>query len=192
MMRVSVFCSSSTKVHPAYFDAACRLGKVLAQNGIAVNYGGGQVGLMGMLADTITDLGGSIRGIIPEFMVRQGWNHQGLDEMVVVSDMHERMIKINEDADAFIALPGGIGTLSELLETITMKQLGQILQPIVIINTRQYFNPLLEMLESMVKQKFMREIHREIWSVVSEPEKVLDAIRNAPSWDQSRIKYAPA
>ena len=191
MMRVSIFCASSAKVDPVYFEAARRLGKVLAENRIAANYGGGEVGLMGELADTMA-LGGSIRGIIPEFMVTQGWNHPGLEDMLVVRDMHERMKKINEGIDAYIALPGGVGTMTELLETITMKQLGQILHPIVIINTRQYFDPFLRMLERMVKQDFMRDIHLDMWSVVKEPEEVLDAIRNAPAWDGSKIKYAPA
>ena len=191
-MRVSIFCASSAKVDPVYFEAARRLGKVLAENRIAANYGGGEVGLMGELADTMMALGGSIRGIIPEFMVTQGWNHPGLEDMLVVRDMHERMKKINEGIDAYIALPGGVGTMTELLETITMKQLGQILHPIVIINTRQYFDPFLRMLERMVKQDFMRDIHMDIWSVVNEPEAVLDAIRNAPTWDGSKIKYAPA
>ena len=191
-MRVSVFCASSAKVDPVYFEAAGRLGKFLAENQIAVNYGGGEVGLMGKLADTMMAHGGSIRGVIPEFMVEQGWNHPDLEELIVVGDMHERMKKINEDIDAYIAMPGGVGTMTELLETITMKQLGQILLPIVIINTRRFFDPLLGMLEVMVREQFMRDIHADIWSVVDEPEEVLEAIRNAPAWDGSKIKYAPA
>ncbi len=191
-MRVSVFCASSAKVDPVYFEAAGRLGKVLAKNDIAVNYGGGEVGLMGKLADTMMSHGGSIRGVIPEFMVQQGWNHPGLKDMVVVRDMHERMKKINEDIDAYIVLPGGVGTMAELLEIITMKQLGQILHPIVIINTRGFFDPFLEILEKMVSERFMREIHTDIWSFVNEPEEVLKAIKNAPVWDGSKIKYAPA
>ena len=190
-MRVSVFCSSSTKVNPVYLKAAHRLGKILAENRIAVNYGGGEVGLMGKLADTMLALGGSIRGILPEFMVEQGWNHPGLKDMVVVRDMHERMKKINQGVNGFIALPGGFGTMTELLETITMKQLGQILHPIVIVNTNHYFDPFMRIVESMVEQHFIRDIHIDIFSVVSEPEEVLDAIHNAPEWDGSKIKYAP-
>ena len=191
-MRVSVFCASSAKADPVYFEAAGRLGKFLAEKQIAVNYGGGSVGLMGMLADTMMSHGGSIRGVIPEFMVRQGWNHPGLKDLVVVSDMHERMKKINDGIDACIAMPGGVGTMSELLETITMKQLGQILLPIVIINTNRFYDPLLGMLETMIRERFMRDIHAGIWSVVNEPEEVLEAIQDAPSWDGSKIRYAPA
>ena len=191
-MRVSVFCASSAKVDPVYFEAAGRLGEILAGNQVHVNYGGGEVGLMGKLADTVLSLGGSIRGVIPAFMVEQGWNHPGVKDMMVVADMHERMKKINEEIDAYIALPGGVGTLSELLETITMKQLGQVLHPIIILNTNRFFDPFLELLDKMVRENFMREIHADIWTVVGEPEEVLDAIHNSPAWDGSKIKYAPA
>ena len=191
-MRISVFCASSAKVDAVYFEAAGRLGKFLSEKMVAVNYGGGEVGLMGKLADTMMSLGGSIRGIIPEFMVEQGWNHPDLEDLVVVRDMHERMKKINEGIDAYVALPGGIGTMTELLETITMKQLGQILLPIVIINTNRFFDTFLRMMEEMVNEHFMRDIHTDIWSVVNEPEEVLEAIQNATGWDGSKIKYAPA
>jgi uncharacterized protein (TIGR00730 family) len=190
--RVSVFCASSAKVNSRYLEAAVRLGKVLCNEGIAANYGGGAVGLMGALADSMTGAGGSIRGIIPEFMVEQGWNHTGLDEMLIVRDMHERKKKLAENIDAFIALPGGVGTLEELLEMITLKQLGQVLVPIIIVNTKGFFDPFLEMLDRMVEQQFMRKIHTDIWTVVDSPDHVPDAIRNAPEWDGSAIKYAPA
>jgi uncharacterized protein (TIGR00730 family) len=190
--RVSVFCASSAKVDRSYLEAADRLGKILTEAGIAANYGGGAVGLMGALADSMLSAGGSIRGIIPGFMVEHGWNHPELGEMLVVEDMHERKKRLAEDIDAFIALPGGVGTLEELLEMITLKQLGQVLVPIVIINTNRFFDPFFEMLERMVRERFMRPIHRDIWTVVDQPEEVLDAIRSAPRWDGSAIKYAPA
>ena len=190
--RVSVFCASSAKVNGKYLESAEKLGKILAENGIAANYGGGAVGLMGSLADSMLSAGGSIRGIIPGFMVEQGWNHKGVADMVVVKDMHERMKTLSRDIDAYIALPGGLGTMQELLEMITLKQLGQILLPIIIVNTDDFFHPFLEMVDKMVDEKFMREIHRNIWQVVKDPDEVMDAIRNAPGWDSSAIKYAPA
>jgi uncharacterized protein (TIGR00730 family) len=190
--RVSIFCASSEKVNGSYLEAAGKLGKILAEAGIAANYGGGRVGLMGSLANSMMSAGGSIRGIIPKFMVEQGWSHPGVEDMIVVRDMHERKKRLTENIDAFIALPGGVGTLEELLEMITLKQLGQVLAPIVIINTNNFFDPFLEMLDKMVEEQFMRRIHRDIWTVVDLPEKVLDAIRNAPEWDGSAIKYAPA
>ena len=191
-MRVSVFCASSAKVDPVYFNAADRLGKILAANKVAANYGGGGVGLMGKLADSMMEAGGSIRGIIPGFMVDQGWLHTGLKDVLIVKDMHERAKRLIEDIDGFIALPGGVGTLEELLEMITLKQLGQVLAPIVIVNTNHFFELFLKLLEKMVNERFMREIHTDIWSVVDEPEEVMAAIRNAPVWDGSAIKYAPA
>ena len=125
--RVSVFCASSNKVDKIYFDATRKLGLTLAEHGIAANYGGGGVGLMGKLADTMLEAGGSIRGIIPQFMVDQGWNHPLVKDMFIVKDMHERKKRLTENIDAFIALPGGVGTLEELLEMMTHKQLGQVL-----------------------------------------------------------------
>jgi uncharacterized protein (TIGR00730 family) len=190
--RVSVFCASSNKVDKIYFDAARKLGLVLAEHGIAANYGGGGVGLMGTLADTMMEAGGSIRGIIPEFMVDQGWNHPLVKDMLIVKDMHERKKKLTENIDAFIALPGGVGTLEELLEMMTHKQLGQLLAPIIIINTNQFFDPFLEMLRKMVEERFMREVHQNIWQVIEDPKDVIKAIENAPVWDGSAIKYAPA
>ena len=190
--RVSVFCASSAKVNGSYLAAAKKLGEILSAEGIAVNYGGGAVGLMGALADSMLDKGGSVRGIIPQFMVDQGWNHTGVEDMVITSDMHDRKRLLTIDIDAYIALPGGVGTLEELLEMITHKQLGQILQPIIIVNTNGFFDPFLEMLDRMIEEQFMRKLHREIWSVVDTPEEVLEAIRNAPGWDGSAIKYAPA
>ena len=190
--RVSVFCASSNKVDRTYLDAASKLGLALAEHGIAANYGGGGVGLMGTLADTMMGAGGSIRGIIPKFMVDQGWNHPLVKDMLIVRDMHERKKRLTENIDAFIALPGGVGTLEELLEMMTHKQLGLVLAPIIIINTNQFFNPFLEMLRKMVKEKFMREIHQDIWQVIDDPMDVIKAIENSPVWDGSAIKYAPA
>jgi uncharacterized protein (TIGR00730 family) len=124
-------------------------------------------------------------------MVDQGWMHPGVEDMVIVDDMHDRMKKLIIDVDAFITLPGGVGTLEELLEMISHKQLGQILQPIIIVNTNNFFAPFLQMLDKMVAEKFMRPVHKNIWTVVDYPEEVLSAIATAPDWDGSAIKYAP-
>ena len=154
--------------------------------------GGGGVGLMGILADTMMEAGGSIRGIIPQFMVDQGWNHPLVKDMLIVNDMHERKKKLTENIDAFIALPGGVGTLEELLEMMTHKQLGQVLAPIIIINTNHFFDPFLDMLQKMVDEKFMRKVHQDIWKVIEDPLDVVNAIEHSPFWDGSAIKYAPA
>ena len=189
--RVSVFCASSDKVDNIYFDAARKLALALTEHGISANYGGGSMGLMGTLADTMMQAGGSIRGIIPQFMVDQGWNHPRVSDMLIVSDMHERKKRLTENIDAFIALPGGVGTLEELLEMMTLKQLGQVLAPIIIINTNHFFDPFLELLRKMVGENFMRDIHQDIWQVIEEPSDVVAAIERSPAWDGSAIKFAP-
>jgi hypothetical protein len=188
---VSVFCASSQKVDPVYFHDTIELGEILAKNHISVMYGGGAIGLMGCLADTILKNGGKITGIIPQFMLEQGWGHVKADH-IVVDSMHERKKKLAENVDAIIALPGGVGTMEELLEMITLKQLGKLLVPIVILNTNGFFNPLLSLFEQMIEQHFMRDIHRNLWSTTNKPSEIMDAIRNAPEWDGSAIKYAPA
>jgi hypothetical protein len=187
--RVTVFCASSQKVDPVYFKDALELGEILAINQIHVYYGGGAIGLMGCLADTMLKNGGHITGIIPRFMLEQGWGHPNV-EHIIVDDMHERKKKLAENTDAVIALPGGVGTMEELLEMITLKQLGKLLVPIVILNTNNFFNPLLNLFVQMIEQNFMRDIHSNIWTTVNKPSEVLEAIRNAPDWDGSVIKYA--
>jgi len=190
LQYVSVFCASSQKVDQDYLEAARSLGKILARNRIAVNYGGGATGLMGSLADAILQENGQIYGIIPEFMVEAGWAHPGVNQ-IIVEDMHQRKKKLREKVDAIITLPGGVGTLEELLEMITLKQLGQISVPIIIINTNNYYEHLLSFLEKMIRERFMRDVHRNIWSVTDDPSKVIETINNAPGWDESAIKIAP-
>jgi uncharacterized protein (TIGR00730 family) len=188
---VSVFCASSQKVNDVYLKAAYELGLLFSCHGISVYYGGGVFGLMGQLAEAMIKKGGKITGIIPKFMLEQGWGHPDI-EHIVVNDMHERKKKLAENSDAIVALPGGLGTMEELLEMITLKQLGQIFSPIIIVNINGFFNPLLKLFDQMIEQKFMREIHKDLWSVIRNPSDVLDAIYNAPEWDGSAIKYAPA
>jgi uncharacterized protein (TIGR00730 family) len=177
-------------VDPAYFDAADSLATILLQNNIAVNYGGGRIGLMGKIADTIIAGGGKITGFIPVFMKEMEWAHEGIVEMVLVRDMHERKYLMRKNVDAIIALPGGVGTLEELLEVITLKQLGQFTKPIIIVNTNDFYAPLLDLLSSMIRLKFMRDIHENLWQVVNDPADILDAINNSPVWDTSAIKFA--
>jgi len=189
--RVTVFCASSQKIDPVYFKDALELGEILAKNQISIYYGGGAFGLMGCLADTMLKNGGHITGIIPGFMIEQGWGHPEVDH-IIVGDMHERKRKLTENTDAIIALPGGVGTLEELLEMITLKQLGKLLVPIIILNTNGFFDPLLMLFSQMIEQNFMRDMHSKIWTIVNNPSEVMEAIRNAPEWDGSVIKYAPS
>ena len=145
---------------------------------------------MGALSDAALAEGGKVTGVIPHFMVEQGWNHTGLSRLIEVKDMHERKQTMARLSDAVIALPGGCGTLEELLEIITWKQLGLYLNPIVILNINRYFDPLLEMLHKAVEENFMREKHAEMWSVTDSPAEAVRLIQTLPVWDTSIRRFA--
>jgi len=183
---ICVFCASSTKINSCYSDAAYRLGQIFAENHIRLVYGDGGIGLMGAIADGALSKGGEVVGVIPQFMVDEGWNNPKSTETHVVKTMHERKAYIESISDAMVALPGGIGTLEELSECLTWKQLGIHIKPVVILNTNNYYRPLLEFMDQMVEEKMIRDIHRkQMFQVVDTPEQVLDAIRTAPEWSIS-------
>ncbi|MDR0973506.1 MAG: TIGR00730 family Rossman fold protein [Prevotellaceae bacterium] len=187
---VCVYCASSTKIHPDYFAAAEELGKLLASRGIRLINGAGSMGLMKATADAVLAGGGNVTGVIPRFMMAEGWGDTGLTDLRVVQSMHERKKLMADLGDAVIALPGGIGTLEELLEIITWKQLGLYLKPIVILNLRGYYDPLLEMLRHATEEHFMRPQHEALWSVAGNPAEALQQIMDAPVWDASIRKFA--
>ena len=187
---VCVYSASSTKIDAVYFQAADTLGRLLAEHRIRLINGAGSIGLMRSVADAVLANGGEVTGVIPHFMVEQGWQHKGLTEMIEVENMHQRKQKMADLSDAIIALPGGCGTLEELLEIITWKQLGLYLNPIVILNTNGYFDPLLAMLQRAVDENFMREQHGAIWHVASTPQEAIDLIHTTPIWDSSIRKFA--
>ena len=189
MKKVSVYCASSTQIAECYKAEAYRLGEILAGNNVCCLYGGGSVGLMGELSKAMLKNGGTITGIIPQFMVDRGWVNKNVRQ-IVVNSMHERKKLLLEEVDAAIALPGGCGTLDELLETITLKQLGIFVKPIIILNTNHYFDPLLEMLKKGVEEKFMRNEHLRMWSVVERAEDILPAIEKAPEWGKEAVGMA--
>lgn len=187
---VCVYCASSTKIDTAYFDAARELGALLGQRHIRLINGAGNMGLMAAVSDAALRAGGEVTGVIPRFMVEQGWHHTGLTQLLEVEDMHERKRTMAKLSDAVIALPGGCGTLEELLEIITWKQLGLYLNPIVILNVKGYFDPLLRMLRQAVEENFMRERHGAIWHVAQTPQEALELIHSIPLWDVSIRKFA--
>lgn len=190
MKTICVYCASSTQVKQSYFDATARLAKLFADKNLSVVYGGGSMGLMGQLADSTLAAGGKITGIIPRFMCEVEWNHTKLTELILVETMHERKEKMAMMADAVVALPGGCGTLEELLEVITWKRLGIFTKPIVIVNLEGYFDALITMLNRAIDEHFMRDEHREMWKVVENPEEVLSAIHNSVSWDENARNFA--
>ena len=187
---VCVYCASSTKIDQTYFDAAIKLGHLLANRHIRLINGAGNIGLMRSVADAVLQNGGEVTGVIPHFMVDQGWHHTGLTELIEVESMHERKRVMAEKSEAVIALPGGCGTLEELLEIITWKQLGLYLNPIVILNTNGFFDPLLEMLENAIEGNFMRKQHGDIWHVAHTPEEAVELVYSIPVWDGSIRKFA--
>lgn len=187
---VCVYCASSRTSHPDYRTAAHRLGEVLARAGIGIVYGGGAVGSMGALADGALAAGGRVIGILPRFMAELEWGHRGLSQLQLVEDMRTRKHTMLTLSQAAIALPGGSGTLEELLEAITLKRLGLYLNPIVLVNTRGFFSPLLTLLANAVEENFMDTRHLAMWQVVSTPEEVPAALASAPAWSAQARSFA--
>ncbi len=185
IQRVAVYCSASDSVPQAYNAAAFALGRILAEAGIEVVYGDGGIGLMKQLADGALSAGGKVTGVIPRFMVEQGWNNPQSTQTIVTESMHERQAVITRMSDAMVALPGGVGTMAELFECLTWKQLGLHGKPIVLLNTNGYMDPVIAALDKMVAERFMQAIHRnDMFSVVSTPDEVLPAIRRAVAWGE--------
>jgi uncharacterized protein (TIGR00730 family) len=187
---VCVYCASSRTSDPEYRSAAQRLGEVLAEAGIGIVYGGGASGSMGALADGALARGGRVTGILPRFMADLEWGHRGLTELELVEDLRVRKHLMLTRSDAAIALPGGSGTLEELLEAITLKRLGLYLNPIVLVNTRGFFAPLLTLLARAVEERFMDVRHLSMWQVVARPEEVPGALEQAPAWGPEARNFA--
>ena len=188
--RICIYCASSNQVDQKYFDAARGLAEELAKRQITVVYGGGATGLMGEVATSALRAGGHVIGIMPEFMREVEWAHREVKEFLFVGDMHERKKKFLEYSDALVALPGGCGTFEELMEAITLKRLGLFLKPIVIFNQDGYYDPLLQMLDRAVEEKFMGSNHRDIWTVAKRVEDILPAIQQAPEWSTDALHQA--
>jgi len=180
--KVAVYCASSTKIRPEYFDAAERLAEIFCDNGIELVFGAGRMGLMGKLADTMVAHGGRMTGVIPEFMVALKWYHPECTELIVTKDMPDRKTAIWQHSDALVALPGGIGTLDELSEVMSLKQLGQLNHPIVIVNIDGYYDSLIRMMQGYIDEHFMSPVFNDMLRVVSTPEEVLPAILEQDTW----------
>ena len=173
---ICVFCGSRTGSDPAYESAARSLGRMMAERDVRLVYGGGHVGLMGVLADAVLDAGGQVTGVIPDFLKRREVGREDLTELVVTDSMHSRKQRMFELADAFVALPGGLGTLDETIEVATWKQLGLHAKPIVILDAAGYWGALSALLASVVKGGFAYGDIQTLWSVVETPDQVFDAI----------------
>ncbi len=185
-----VFASSSSRVNSEFGLAAAKLGSLLAQSGMDVVYGGGGIGLMGKLADAVIENGGKITGVIPLFMKEEGWGHHGLTDMIITPDMGERKKTLFSMSDAVVALPGGVGTLEELTEAITLKQLSLFNGPVIILNTLGFYRSFFDFLDNMIDTHFLRSEHKGIWEIVNTPEEVISALNRKDRGNEEWRKIA--
>ncbi|MEZ5333595.1 MAG: TIGR00730 family Rossman fold protein [Thermoanaerobaculia bacterium] len=176
LRRLCVYCGSHSGRKPAYSDGARRLGRLLGERRVGLVYGGGRVGLMGVLADAALEAGAEVIGIIPEALEAAEVGHRGLTELRVVASMHERKAQMVEMSDAFVALPGGLGTLDELFEVWTWGQLGLHAKPCGLLDTDRYFASLLAFLDRMVEDELVRPEHRRMLLCDTDPESLLDRL----------------
>lgn len=188
--RITIYCASSQTIDKSFFEATDRLAELLAKRDTTIVYGAGRQGLMGCIADGILSRGGKAIGVIPRFMIERNWCHKNLSRLVITETMHERKEKMAQLGEAAVALPGGCGTLEELLEIITWKQLGLYTHPVIILNTDNYYTPLLQMLQNAITNHFMRDIHAGLWYVAQTPEEVIEALDTIEEWDNSLGKFA--
>ena len=189
-MKITVYSASSGQVPEVYVNAAEQLGKLIAAHGHTLVNGAGCTGLMAATTDACLAGGGEAVGVIPEFMIKEGWEHKGMTRLEITPDMHRRKERMAELSDACIALPGGVGTLEELLEIITWKQLGLYLKPIVVLNVNGYYDALLQQLELAAEETFMRHEHKGIWRVATTPEEAIRYCETTPLWDVSVRRFA--
>ena len=183
-MTICVFASSSSRIDNEYATAATSLGILLAQAKMDVVYGGGGIGLMGKLADAVIENGGRITGVIPSFMKDEGWDHSAVSKMIVTSDMGERKKQMFAMADAIVALPGGVGTLEELTEALTLKQLGLYKGPIIILNTLNFYKSFIDFLEHMISGHFLRYEHKGMYEIANTTEEVMAFLMKKDGWHQ--------
>jgi uncharacterized protein (TIGR00730 family) len=173
---ITVYAASSTQIPPVYFQAARDLGRLMAAQQITCINGAGRNGLMAALTDSLLENGGKVLGIIPQFMIKKGWMHPAIPTVITTTDLHSRKKLMADEADACIALPGGVGTLEELLEVIAWKQLGLFKKTIVILNINGFYDDLLAMLEKMDREHFFHHNREKMWQVATTPQAALDLV----------------
>lgn len=188
--RIGVMCGSSEACDSRFFDLARDLGAALGSLGHTIVYGGGARGLMRRVADGALEKGARVDGYMPEFMIKVEWQHNKLTNLHITADMAERKVKMRENTDATIFLPGGCGTMEEFFEWLSCKRLGQYTGPLVIINYQGYYDPLIGLLENMQKEKFHAPAHENMWSVANGLEDLAKVLEDAPDWSADAINHA--
>jgi hypothetical protein len=191
MRNLCVFCGSRTGGVPGYSEAAREFGDSLARRGFGLVYGGGHIGLMGILADAVLSVGQPVVGVIPRALADKELAHRGLSELIVVESMHERKAVMADRSDAFVALPGGYGTGDELFEILTWAQLGLHKKPIGLLNTASFFDPLLSWLDHMVREDFLKPVHRRLVNVAADSAGLLDLLEHSQAPPQVEKWLAP-
>ena len=187
MKRVCVFCGSSVGVKAAYAEAARQMGRLIASKGIVLVYGGGNVGLMGVIADAALEAGAEVIGVIPRALADREIAHTGLTELHVVDSMHTRKAMMAELSDAFIAMPGGVGTFEEFFEAVTWTQLGLHRKPCGLLNVDGFYTPLVQFIDQAVTEGFIRAVHRKVIVDDDEPARLLETLAtidlpDVPKW----------
>jgi uncharacterized protein (TIGR00730 family) len=175
-----VFCGSKTGIDPAFAAAARRLGEIMVGRGVDLVYGGGRIGLMGVVADAVLGGGGRVTGVIPEFLEDLEVAHDGLSELIITGSMHARKQRMFELSDGFVSLPGGLGTLDETFEIVTWKQLRRHSKPVVVLNVNGYWSGLTELIDAAITAGFAHPAVRELLSIVDGPDAVFPALEAAP------------
>lgn len=190
MKNICIYCASSDLIPEKYFEAARELGHLMGKRGMTVINGAGNMGLMRATADACMEAGGEAVGVIPTFMIKENWHYTGMTRLIETTDMHTRQQKMAEMSDAGIVLAGGLGTLAELSELITWKQLGIHLKPIVLLNTDGYYDRLLAFLEKGMRENFLGREHMDTFVVAHTPQEALDLAMTTPMWDAGMRRFA--
>ena len=179
-----VYCGSSDRGGPAHHDAAMRLGRIMATAGIRLIYGGGRIGMMGRVADAVMQSGGEAIGIIPQFLEQVEVGHSGVTRLIVTDNMHDRKQKMAEMSDAFLIMPGGLGTLDETFEILTWKQLGLHEKPVVIADIGGYWRHLTQLIDHMIATSYARPEHRAMFQVIDSVDELLPTLSAMPEYDR--------
>ena len=178
---ICIYCGSSSATRLTHRSAAARLGRLLAENGVTMVFGGGRIGLMGLAADAALEAGGRVIGVIPDFLMAREVGHAGCTEIHVTGSMHERKQKMAELSDAFAILPGGLGTLDEAFEIITWRQLGLHDKPVVFANIDGYWDPLQALFDNLVREHYVPQQHRKLFETVGSVDEILPALAAMPN-----------